>query len=138
VGDLVKLYEHGGNRFLVLGDDPVPAPAVTVDGEGSEGPPPSGKAGSLDPSIVSRYLARKLPRMKACHEGELGANPELDGVLTTTFEVSPQGVIEKVETKGLTKALGACVADVIEAIRLPKPKGGGATVMTFRLRFRVD
>lgn len=91
--------------------------------------------GDLDKSTIRRYLLRRIPKMRYCYEKELLENPELEGALTVDFEITPQGLVEKVEASGLQESVGDCVSETIRTIQFPIPNDGGAVHVTYPFTF---
>lgn len=91
--------------------------------------------GDLDKSTIRRYLLRRIPKMRYCYEKELLEYPELEGALTVDFEITPQGLVEKVEASGLQESVGDCVSETIRTIQFPIPNDGGAVHVTYPFTF---
>ena len=86
--------------------------------------------GDLDKNIIRRYLRRKLPRMRACHQTAIDTEPSFTGAVELDFTIDATGMVEKAKVGKLPKGKAAgkfktCFESVIRSIRFPKPKGGG-------------
>ena len=82
--------------------------------------------GDLDKNIIRRYIRRKLPRIRNCYEKELMVKQNLSGTVVVQFQISPQGVVQGASAGGMgDKSVEGCVAEAIQSIQFPKPKGGG-------------
>jgi hypothetical protein len=82
--------------------------------------------GDLDKNIIRRYIRRKLPRIRNCYEKELMVKQNLSGTVVVQFQISPQGVVQGASAGGMgDKSVESCVAEAINSIQFPKPKGGG-------------
>ena len=77
--------------------------------------------GSLDKSIIRRYIRRKLTAVRYCYEKRLKLDPKLAGTITADFTVSSDGSVTIVKVAGMgDETLEACVAAQIRSIRFPK------------------
>jgi hypothetical protein len=93
-------------------------------------PPPSSVPDS------ARVIAALQPRLRACYQKQLAANPTLEGGVTMTIDVAADGSVTSV-TPGQTKlppALVACLAGVIQRVSFSAPTNG-ATRFSVPLRF---
>ncbi|MCP4445550.1 MAG: AgmX/PglI C-terminal domain-containing protein [Myxococcales bacterium] len=87
---------------------------------------PIDQNGDLDPSIIRRYVRKKLSRIRYCYEKELVVSPRLSGTVVTQFTISPMGIVQSVKARGLgNPGVESCVSAAIESIQFPKPKDGG-------------
>jgi hypothetical protein len=93
-------------------------------------------AGDLDKAIIRRYVKREIPRITACYEKALVANPDLAGTVQTQFFISPNGAVATADATGMDPDVAACVADIIKSIEFPKPKGGGGVQVNYPFSFR--
>lgn len=74
-----------------------------------------------DPSIIRRYIRRKLPQIRHCYESRLILSPDLSGTVTTQFVISPKGAVMGARASGSgDSGLESCVANVMATIDFPK------------------
>lgn len=92
--------------------------------------------GDLDKNIIRRYIRQKLPRITYCYEKQLLVREDLSGTVVTQFQISPQGAVLNSKAEGVSKEVADCVADVIQSIQFPKPKGGGLVQVRYPFTFR--
>ena len=92
--------------------------------------------GELDKNIIRRFVRRNLARIQACYEKQLLAQPTLEGTVTLKFRIAADGKVASAEASGLDTKVASCVADVIESLAFPAPKGGGAVDVTYPFTFR--
>lgn len=85
--------------------------------------------GGLDPEIIAQYVKRYLPQIRNCYEQQLATNPQLQGKVTASFVIGPDGnvrastVAESSLRHGPTEA---CMMKRILTWKFPKPRGGGS------------
>lgn len=92
--------------------------------------------GDLDKNIIRRYIRQKLPRITYCYEKQLLVREDLSGTVVTQFQISPQGAVLNSKAEGVSKEVADCVAEVIQSIQFPKPKGGGLVQVRYPFTFR--
>jgi pSer/pThr/pTyr-binding forkhead associated (FHA) protein len=92
--------------------------------------------GDLDKNIIRRYIRQKLPRITYCYEKQLLVRADLSGTVVTQFQISPQGAVLNSKAEGVSKEVADCVAEVIQGITFPKPKGGGLVQVRYPFTFR--
>jgi pSer/pThr/pTyr-binding forkhead associated (FHA) protein len=92
--------------------------------------------GDLDKNIIRRYIRQKLPRITYCYEKQLLVRADLSGTVVTQFQISPQGAVLNSKAEGVSKEVADCVAEVIQGIQFPKPKGGGLVQVRYPFTFR--
>jgi hypothetical protein len=99
---------------------------------------PVEKDGGIDADIIRRHIHAKLSRIRHCYEKELLVHADLDGTVTTAFQISPQGKVQGIRAKGMgSEEVESCVAGVIQSIQFPKPLNGGyVTVTRYPFTFR--
>jgi len=77
--------------------------------------------GGADPAIIRRHIRSKLPQIRYCYESRLISRPELAGTVTTSFVISPTGVVQGAQATGSGDAtLDSCVRDVVASIHFPR------------------
>ena len=84
--------------------------------------------GGLDKSIIRRYVKRNFEKFSYCYEKELLAHPGLEGTVSVSFFITPNGSVNSAVGSGMDATVANCVADVISSIEFPKPTGGGVQV----------
>jgi hypothetical protein len=93
--------------------------------------------GTLDKSIVKRYIKQREEQIGYCYQKELLARPKLAGTVTIQFLISPTGNVQSSVGAGFDQPVASCVADVIKAISFPAPKNGGAVTVNYPFTFRT-
>jgi hypothetical protein len=94
--------------------------------------------GDLDKAMIRRYVKRNIQKITYCYEKELVADDTLQGTVKAEFTISPDGAVTSSTASGVHADVASCVAQVIEAIEFPKPKGGGAVHVSYPFTFRPD
>ena len=97
---------------------------------------PNASGGDLDKAIIRRYIKRNHQKIQYCYEKELLARPSLAGTARVRFIIGTDGLVSKARGEDLPP-VDACVAKVIEAIEFPKPKSGGAVIVSYPFVFRT-
>ena len=120
---------YGGGLGTLRGRAAV-APTVTIGA-------PMVAAGSLDKTLIRRYLRRRLDSIRYCYEKRLPASPKLAGTVTVHFTVdSAAGRVVAASADGLGDAgVEACVAGVIREIEFPRTEDGGAVQINYPFTF---
>ncbi len=90
--------------------------------------------GGLDRAIVRRYLRRTRRRLMFCYERRLLVIPKLRGMINVRFVLSPVGKVLRAVTKGFDGGVDKCISTAIRAIRFPKPRSAGVTIIRVRYR----
>ena len=94
-------------------------------------------AAGLTPSIVRRYIQRKLPQVRNCYERELQVRQELAGTVVTQFQISPKGKVVGLSASGLgNDVVEQCVGQAIASVQFPAPDGG--VYVKVRYPFRMS
>ena len=92
--------------------------------------------GTLDKSIVGRYIKRKRAAITHCYERELLVNSDLSGTLTALFLIDGNGAVVYSRSTGMAnKSLGQCVDRVISGIQFPRSEDGGTVNVTYPFHF---
>lgn len=135
--DVLAALDGAGARLVALGHVP-PAAELATRGKRIPraviGQPQS--AGDLDKPVIRATVARALPKIKACYEQALAANPALAGTVHTQFFIAPNGGVITSSASGVDPAVATCVAAIIKAVEFPKPAGGGGVLVKFPFTFR--
>jgi hypothetical protein len=140
------------------------APGSTVDLGGYRvrpGGPPDGApwglvAGEKRPSVrivvdrdpvgdglsrdeIQRVISRALPRIRYCYERELGAAPDLEGKVTSSFVIGRDGTVATASSAHTmpVPAVAGCVDGVVRSLAFPAPRGGGQVVVTYPFVFTL-
>jgi len=82
--------------------------------------------GSLDKTIVHRYLRRHRPSISYCYERALLDKPDLRGDLQAKLTISANGNVVAASASFVEPSVGPCAADALKQIEFPKAPGGGA------------
>ena len=94
-------------------------------------------AGDLDKAVIRRYVRRNIQKIRACYEAELANVPKLAGTLTVQFVIGRDGKVISANPSGLGNwNVENCVAEVIQKIEFPKPRGGGSIQVSYPFTFR--
>jgi hypothetical protein len=89
-----------------------------------EGGPPVGRG--LLRAAVAAAIGGELDRVRVCYERALVAAPTLAATIAVRLVVAPDGAVGRVRARGGPAALVACVTDVFDGRRWPRPRGGVA------------
>lgn len=115
---------YGGSAGVLR----VAAPAMPTVSIGA----PVYLAGSLDKTIIRRYVHRHLNQIQYCYEKRLMSRPNLTGTVTTHFTIDGDGRVVAATADGLGDAeVEACMAGVIQAIEFPRPEGGSTVQVNY-------
>jgi hypothetical protein len=88
--------------------------------------------GTLDKSIIKRYIKRNEQAIGYCYEKELLARPGLAGTVSIQFLISTSG-----GGQGFDDNVTSCVANVIKNIAFPAPKDGLSVTVNYPFTFRA-
>lgn len=91
--------------------------------------------GALDRNIISRYIRRKLSRIRYCYEKQLLLVPDIKGKVVATFDIKGNGSVANATAKGIDVAVANCVASVISTIKFPAPKDGKPVSVSYPFIF---
>jgi hypothetical protein len=92
--------------------------------------------GDLDKAIIRRYIKRNIQKLLYCYEKELLAKPDIQGVVTAEFTISPNGTVSAASATGIA-TVDQCVANVIRGIEFPKPKGAAEVKVKYPITYRL-
>lgn len=86
--------------------------------------------GTLDSNSVSQVLRRRSKRLQRCYEREVKKNPGAAGKVIVSFTIGNAGRVtaSKAVTDSVGGGVGRCVANAIQRMRFPRPKGGEVMV----------
>jgi hypothetical protein len=89
--------------------------------------------GRLPAAVVERVVKQSLGRFKLCYAQALRTNPDLEGRVVATFEISRSGDVTKVSAKdpGTTLAdpdVVSCIVRGFSNLTFPQPEEGVVTV----------
>lgn len=93
-------------------------------------------SGSLDKSMIRRYIHQRENAVRYCYEKELLRRPKLEGTINLNFWLGEDGVVFEATPSGFDDVVGACVADVVKSIEFPKAIGGGKTQINYPFTFK--
>jgi hypothetical protein len=94
--------------------------------------------GSLDASIVRRYIKRQIEKVRYCYEKQLAAHPTLTGTVTAHVVIDEDGHVVRSTADGMDDTVAACVAGVLGAIEFPKAEGAGTTQVNYPFTFEPN
>jgi hypothetical protein len=75
--------------------------------------------GSLDNTIVRRYIRRHFNSIRYCYEKELLGRRSLHGQIATSFTIAPDGKVIEATATGFDEEVARCIADVLRRIEFP-------------------
>ena len=94
--------------------------------------------GQLDREIIQRVIREHRREIRACYEGELQANPDLEGRVLVAFVISPDGAVASASVSETTlgsSAVEDCVVRRVRRWRFPEPRGGGIVRVSYPFVF---
>jgi protein TonB len=88
-------------------------------------------SGTIDPKVARSFIKSNSNKVRACYERELKVNNLLQGKVTTSILINPDGSVANV--KFISDSVGSqpmrqCIKQEIVSWRFPKPDGGRAEV----------
>ncbi|HEY8211963.1 MAG TPA: AgmX/PglI C-terminal domain-containing protein [Myxococcaceae bacterium] len=95
----------------------------------------------LTAAVVARVMHDARPSLRLCYEGELSANPKLEGKLRVYFEIGPSGAVQgqKLEESTLRNGkVEQCVLQTLAKVEFPRPPDGEAVPISYPLVFHGD
>ena len=98
------------------------------DGGGFAKVTQAGASGQLDADAIQRVILHARSRFFACYKEQLEVDASLSGRLTTRFTITADGHTADVSATGISAAVEACVASVLQSLVFPRPTGGDAVV----------
>lgn len=99
--------------------------------------------GSIDPELLRKILREYLPQFHYCYQNELDAKQDLiKGVVDLKFRINGNGKVSNIDiiSKGAkfsNKGVN-CMAQVLNMIDFPVPKGGGIVDVKQPLNFQSE
>ena len=86
--------------------------------------------GSIDPEIIRELLRRNLPQFRYCYDDELRRqNKRVSGKMDIDFVIGPNGRVGRsaigLKAFSMSSSGKNCMRKVLQAIKFPRPKGGG-------------
>jgi Ca-activated chloride channel family protein len=94
--------------------------------------------GSLDKTILRRYIKRQTDSVRHCYEKQLAAKPSLRGTVTAHLLVDEDGHVVTSTADGMDDTVATCVAGVLGAIEFPKAEGAGTTQVNYPFTFEPN
>jgi Ca-activated chloride channel family protein len=93
--------------------------------------------GSLDKTIIRRYVRRQIEKIQYCYDKRLLGQPRLAGTVIVHFAISPDGRVASATADGMhDDELEACVAGVIKAIEFPRSENGDVVQVNYPFTFQ--
>ncbi len=91
----------------------------------------------LDQDIIRRIVRTRFGAMRLCYEQRLTKDPKLEGKMVVDVVIAGDGTVASVKAVKSTgdSQLDTCVVKAFEAMRFPKPKGGGVVKLKYPIRF---
>jgi hypothetical protein len=98
-----------------------PEPGITATGAPTRG--------KLPKAIIDAKLSEAQPGILSCYERALKTKPDLHGMVTIDFVVSPEGKVVHAEAAsedepGLDDATTSCILAELRKLEFPPPQGG--------------
>lgn len=96
--------------------------------------------GAIDPSLIDKAIREHTTQIRYCYSKELNKNPKLFGKVVIKFVIGPDGSVTSSTVKESTidsVNVGTCVADRIQRITFPSPKGGGKVNVVYPFNFNA-
>jgi TonB family protein len=97
--------------------------------------------GCLTQQVVLRTLSRVTSQARYCYEKELAKNPNLEGKVTTMFEIGATGSVNWVRVSESTigsAGIEECVQRVVQRLTFPPCQGGGTAEVTYPWIFKTS
>jgi hypothetical protein len=94
--------------------------------------------GDLDKAIIRRYIKRNVQKIQYCYEKELLSSPDIAGTVSVQFFIAPTGKVASSAASGVAPRVSSCIANVIQNIEFPKPKGGGGVQVNYPFTLRPN
>lgn len=95
-------------------------------------------SGQLDREIIQRVIREHRREVRACYEGELQRNPDLEGRVVVGFVISSDGQVAGSRIAESTlgnSTVEDCVARRVRQWRFPEPRGGGTVNVNYPFVF---
>lgn len=89
-------------------------------------------------SVIAKIIKDNLDSFESCYQIELKRKPTLQGRVTTTFVISPDGEVTKVGIRKTTLhdlPTETCILHVLSKLRFP-PQKNGVVEATYPFLFR--
>ena len=94
-------------------------------------------SGSLDKSIIRRYIRKKVAAVRHCYEKALVVDPKLAGRLVLSFQINSDGTVSDVKASGFgNEEVDACVAEQIASIKFPSTNDGSIIKVSYPFNFQ--
>ncbi|MBW2460114.1 MAG: TonB family protein [Deltaproteobacteria bacterium] len=94
--------------------------------------------GSLSREVIRRIVRRHSNEVRFCYEQRLQQRPDLAGVVTPSFVISPTGRVQSASIKNSTlgdATVEQCLTLAIRRWQFPAPNGGGIVVVNYPFTF---
>ena len=99
--------------------------------------------GSMDPELLRKILREYLPQFRHCYQQELlKKDSNVKGVISLDFRIDPNGKVSSTNIRAQRAKFSdsgvKCMAQVLNMIQFPSPKGGGHVDVTQPLNFQSE
>ncbi|MBF0312513.1 MAG: energy transducer TonB [Oligoflexia bacterium] len=94
--------------------------------------------GSIDRSIINKILREHIKQFQHCYQSQLDSSRQgIDGTITLSFSINGRGSVADNNVEGENKFnnIKPCIANVLQGIKFPEPKGGGKVEVKQPLHF---
>ncbi len=120
----VKMIDDPLQEGIGTTPKPVPKPQVT--------PAALTVAGPLDKAAVQPIVAKAQPRLRACYQKGLTADPTLSGVVSFKLVIAANGDVQGVTTSSTlpSEPLVTCMKGAFTSLKFPADAGNATTTVT--------
>lgn len=96
-----------------------------------------GVTGSMDNDQIRKVVQANRGQVRVCIEEALARTPDFAAKLPVKFVISPEGKVASAEISADVgdQPLRDCMIAAVKTWVFPKPKGGGAVVVTYPFMF---
>ena len=97
-------------------------------------------SGALDRRLVMKVVRQHFGELRACHDKTFSKKKAVYGMLTVSWEVNPQGVVDKVkiiDSAIKDKDMQKCITTAIKYWRFPAPKDGAPVTVEYPFEFGI-
>ncbi len=93
--------------------------------------------GSLDKTVLQRYVRRQFARIRYCYEKELVHDPSLSGTIEVLMSINERGEVTSAKASGMgSEDVESCVAKIFSEMQFPAVNGGETIIVRYPLRFQ--
>jgi hypothetical protein len=111
---------------------PGPAPKPEPEPVSASEPADVSVSGRLPAAEIQRVVRADYPRIRACYQRRLAADPDQTGRVVVRFVIAPDGSVSEARDDGSTltnPSTISCIIGVFIRLRFPEPDGGSVTVV---------